>query len=399
MKYFKWYIVLFALLVVAYFYLQSHRPRPLDWTPSFSSYDKIPYGTYVLFHELEKIFPGQPPEIVDEAPYDHTNQNLGEGEVYLLIAGAAPLSPTDLKALLKYVERGNTLFLATTQMGRPLMDTLKIKIGGLANPFSQLDTGGVNLVNPALRSSKPYLMEGAMLNGYFSRTDSTKVTLLGTDREGNANYIRMKWGQGWLYLHTAPAAFTNFFMLSDNNADYVSKALSYLPEHPTGLYWDEYYKPKRRSDQSQGALSVIHEKKNLKFAFWMVIGGIILFLIFQTRRRQRIIPILKPHGNDTLEFVETVSRVYFNQNTHISIAHKKILYWQEFLRSRYGIMASEMTAADFPATLAHRSGLSPEFINELMGMVRFIRSTGSITAPELTKINSQIDKFYKHSKL
>lgn len=398
MKYFKWYIVLFLLLFVGYFYLQSHRPRPLDWTPSFSSYDKIPFGTYILFQELEKIFPGQSPKIVAETPYDHTNQNLSEGEVYLLIAGSAQLSPTDLKALLKYVERGNTLFLATAQMGRPLMDTLKVKIGGLDNPFSQLDTGGVNLVNPALRSPKPYTMEGAMLNGYFSKIDSSKFTVLGTDRQGNANYICMKWGQGWLFLHAAPAAFTNYFMLSENNGDYVGKALSYLPEKPGGVFWDEYYKPKRGAGQS-GVLKVINEKKNLKLAFWLVLAGVLLFLIFQTRRRQRIIPIIKPHGNDTLEFVETVSRVYFNQNTHISIAHKKILYWQEFLRSRYGIMASEMTASDFPDILAHRSGLSPEFINELLGMVRFIRSSGSITPPELTKINSQIDKFYKYSRL
>ncbi|HSC40245.1 MAG TPA: hypothetical protein VLD19_20315, partial [Chitinophagaceae bacterium] len=60
MKWMKWYIIILVTLVVLYMLAESNRPRTIDWTPSFSSHDKIPYGTWVVFNELKNYFHGQP---------------------------------------------------------------------------------------------------------------------------------------------------------------------------------------------------------------------------------------------------------------------------------------------------------------------------------------------------
>ena len=45
------------------------RPKPLNWQPSYTSNDKIPFGCYVLFEELAALFPGAKIERREETPY------------------------------------------------------------------------------------------------------------------------------------------------------------------------------------------------------------------------------------------------------------------------------------------------------------------------------------------
>ncbi|MEJ7659859.1 MAG: hypothetical protein WKG07_09645 [Hymenobacter sp.] len=44
---FRWYLLGILALFGAYVALEYYRPKPLDWSPTLSSKDKIPYGTYV----------------------------------------------------------------------------------------------------------------------------------------------------------------------------------------------------------------------------------------------------------------------------------------------------------------------------------------------------------------
>ena len=54
----KIYIVLLVLLLVAIVVIDSNRPKPIDWTPTFSLKDKIPYGMYVFDKEIGFAFEG-----------------------------------------------------------------------------------------------------------------------------------------------------------------------------------------------------------------------------------------------------------------------------------------------------------------------------------------------------
>ena len=55
MTIFRWYLVGLLLLFGGYVALEYYRPQPLDWTPTLSSKDKIPYGTYVVFDALPQV--------------------------------------------------------------------------------------------------------------------------------------------------------------------------------------------------------------------------------------------------------------------------------------------------------------------------------------------------------
>jgi hypothetical protein len=52
---FRWYLVGILLLFGGYVALEYYRPKPLDWSPTLSNKDKIPYGTYALFDGLPQV--------------------------------------------------------------------------------------------------------------------------------------------------------------------------------------------------------------------------------------------------------------------------------------------------------------------------------------------------------
>ena len=138
------------------------------------------------------------------------------------------------------------------------------------------------------------------------------------------------------------------------------------------MYWDEYYKLGRSGPRTP--LRVILTKPALKWAWYTALIGMIIFVIFHAKRRQRIIPVITPPANDSKEFVETVSRVYLNQKHHKNIAEKKIVFWLDFIRSRFNISTQQLSD-EFCLQLAHKSGASKETIHDITTSILNIRSS------------------------
>ncbi|MEJ7677787.1 MAG: hypothetical protein WKG06_07955 [Segetibacter sp.] len=65
------------------------------------------------------------------------------------------------------------------------------------------------------------------------------------------------------------------------------------------------------------------------------LAGLLLYVLFEMKRRQRIIPVITPLKNSTLDFVKTVASVYYNEKDNNGIADKKVNYFLEFVRSRF----------------------------------------------------------------
>ena len=193
-------------------------------------------------------------------------------------------------------------------------------------------------------------------------------------------------------MHAAPMAFTNYFTLTENNSRYIEQALSYLPKNAKAVYWDEYYKIGRGGPSTP--LRVILSKPPLKAAYFLALASIILFLVFQSKRKQRVIPILEKPRNATMDFVETVSRVYYNQQNHRNIALKKVTYLLDQVRTSYGLQTQLLDEA-FEKRLSHKSGVSINVIRDLVGMIHRVRSNETVLAPELMHFSRLIDEFNK----
>ncbi len=391
MNWLRGYIIIIVLIVCAYLYAEYKRPPVIDWSPTLSYTDKIPYGTFIVYNQLKELFK-EKPELLRIPVYDKVNNSKDSGEVYILVAGEISTTGTDEKELLNYISRGNTVLMAAESFSKSLQDTLDFKMKSVFYTDMDKDSVSLMLVNPNFGNQVSYQMQKHTVDGYFSEFDSAKTTVLGMNNRDKINFISFDIGKGHLLLHAAPMVFTNYFMLTGNNSRYIEQALSYLPKGATAVYWDEYYKIGRGGPTTP--LRVILSKPPLKAAYFLSLASIILFIIFQSKRTQRIIPIQEKQRNATMDFVETVSRVYYNQQNHRNIALKKVTYLLDNIRSRYGIQTQNLDAA-FVQRLALKSGVPHEQLKEMVSMVHRVRSNETVLAPELMHLSRLIDEFNK----
>jgi hypothetical protein len=250
------------------------------------------------------------------------------------------------------------------------------------------------MANPHLGDSAAYPMKKSTVDGYFRKLDTARAEVLGRNSRGRVNYVRYRMGSGQLLLHAAPLAFTNYFILQDSNSVYVEKAFSYLPRPSEAVYWDEYYKIGRGGASTP--LRVILSKPALRAAYFIALAGILLYVFFQTKRRQRIIPVIDMPRNASMDFVETVSRVYFNQGNHLHIAQKKLSYLLDHIRSRFGLQ-TQMLDGHFEERLTHKSGYPPDKVRVLVSVINQVRQANQMTAAELMQFSRLIDDFHKQT--
>jgi hypothetical protein len=117
-------------------------------------------------------------------------------------------------------------------------------------------------------------------------------------------------------------------------------------------------------------------------------------MIFEMKRKQRIIPVIKPLANTTMEFVQTIGNLYYQSSGHKSIAEKRIHFLLDQIRTRHWMSIGKLDD-DFIQALARKSGKQDEDIRQLVMLINSIQAKKTITSGELLELNQEIEKFNK----
>ncbi|MDW8288265.1 MAG: hypothetical protein RMJ89_09350, partial [Flammeovirgaceae bacterium] len=250
------------------------------------------------------------------------------------------------------------------------------------------------LVHPKLPQKFFRYKRGILSYTHFSELPDS-VDVLGKTSRGEANFVRISYGKGYFFLHTAPLVFTNYGMLSEDNKDYVAAILSCLPMREE-VIWDEYYKIGR--ERINTPLRFILSQESLRWAYYVSIAGLLLFVLFKTKRTQRIIPEIPPLKNTTLEFAETIGLLYYHHGDHKNLAQKMILFWKDYLRNHYYLRADTLDE-QFAEELSQKTTISLEKIHNTLALIRFVESQPQITDETLIELYQKLDecKKAKHS--
>jgi hypothetical protein len=378
------YLILLALGVLIY--VEASRPTPIDWSESYTGTDRVPYGCYAMRELLGELFPGEEIVTASMPVYSVLEEGSAEPRNYIFINSSLHLDELDRDRLLEFVENGGSVFIAASDIGDGLLDTL-----GLESEGSYITSGEVvevDFVNPALRTAHPYRFEKLGSREYFSDLDTARTSVLGTTLYGEPDFIRVRHGEGAFYLNLLPLAFTNFHLLDSAKTEYAFRALSYLPAAAT--IWDEHYKDGRR--ESRTPLRYLLGQEALRWGYYLLLAGVALFVLVHARRRQRIIPEIAPPVNATMDFVDTVGMLYLQGGDHAGIARKQIAYLLEQMRSSYGVKTEEM-GEELYESVAKRSGAPAEHVRALFALIRRIEPRESINEAELAELNGAIEKF------
>lgn len=379
----------FLLVMALYIVAETNRTLPIDWKVTLSKDDKNPFGGYILYRQLTDLFPAAHISSYRLPVYNQLNKHSRLNTAYLLIGDKLHLKSEDVRELLKYVRSGNYAFLAGSEFSSLLMDSLKLKTGRRFS-LRNSDSSRINLKNPALHAVIDYGFKRMTIDGYFRELDTLKAVVLGNNHFNDVNFVKMAYGKGAFLVHTLPLSFSNYFLLTRQNADYTAKALSYLPANIRRVYWDEYYKLGPAG--SSNPLRFILGNTWLKWAFRTGLAAMIMFLVFGMKRRQRIIPVIQPLRNSTLDFVQTVGKVYFNQRDNKNIALKRINYFLERVRSNFFLSTSHLNH-EFVESLAEKSGAGKQEVSDLVNAINEIYDLATVSDEAILRLNKKIDYF------
>jgi hypothetical protein len=135
----------------------------------------------------------------------------------------------------------------------------------------------------------------------------------------------------------------------------------------------------------------------LVWALWLLLALLLIYVIFESKRRQRIIPDKVVLTNNSLEFVEAMGQLYYQQHDNRNLARKIILQWLEYIRSRYYLNTNHLNDA-FAKTLAHKSGVPLEDVDKILDSIHFIQLADNITDVHLKDFYNNIQAFYLNTK-
>ncbi|NOU59164.1 DUF4350 domain-containing protein [Marinifilum caeruleilacunae] len=382
----------FIAILILLFLVELFAPRPIDWTQNFNADDKRPFGSYLIMDLMkEELFPNKEIEVQSVPVFNYPREELIlPPKNYIYITNSLDMKDWDVDRLIKLAEEGNQIFIAASSISFALADTLGISITPTVLFENLKKTKRIqSFENRKIAYKKTYKFEKAFDMISIDQFHKDSIVVLGRDQEKNIQFVKKKFGKGNVFFSCQPLAFTNYNVLADNNADYIAGAFSYLPNN--AVVWDEYYKPTRLL-RTSSPIRYLLTHPPLKLGIYLLLICLIFLLIFQGKRQERIVPVVKPLRNTSLDFIQTLGTLYYTRKNHKDIAVKKFKYFKEYIRSRYHIDFKRNNIKE----LSSRSGLPEKTLLMLLEQSSSIESLTHLTQEGLEDFHSKIEYIYKN---
>lgn len=380
----------------------NKKKRILDERITLRRQDKIPYGTYVAYRSLEQLFPGASVYTNKYEPgFWDSLSNLDSKQAAIIICDRFSPDEQEMKKLISFSENGNDVFISARYISATADEILGCNSSAIDFSFININdlqkNMHISLNAPPFEKKISYEYPGKTFNSYFSDIDTSTTDVLGYDERGRPDFIRLHAGKGNFYVHTEPLAFSNYFILHKNNIDYYEKALSVIRPDITKVLWDEYYLNKRSSDNNpekkKSWLAVLFRYPALKAALLTAIFTLLLYVLLGMRRKQRFIPVLAKPRNDSLDFVNTIGRLYYDKGDHKNLCRKMGSYFLEHVRNKYKLPTS-LLDDEFVKNLQYKSGTEESAIRDIISFIKRLDETEAINNDQLTDFHKKLESFY-----
>ncbi len=460
MNSFRLYLLGLLALFGAYVALEYYRPKPLDWRPTLSNADKIPYGTYALFDVLPQLlgtddvtsvrlpiynqfFGGDAPEPDEEMPLAADSVATPDSAAAPALADSAHAAATDSvptatepaastvaaadsaaiseptlpqrattylfvntsfelnrfekPALLRFIEAGNDVFVAAESIDTTLTQALGVRVAEVDSSLRSSLRGPDSV---RVKFVNPALASATLRLPAWAATSRLTV------RPGQPATTLATDAQGRAVLVRLARGQGHLYLCTVPLAfaNYFvlpprqrQFALAALSYLPTGRpVWWDEYQKQGRAGD-QSVLRVLMAHESLRVAYYLLWATALLFIFVEARRRQRIIPINKPLPNTTLLFTRTVASLYRQGRNHQRIAEKKVALFLDYLRTRFHEPTPDLGDEAFRERLSQKAGLPRPRVEELVRLINFARTAPTVTDQELLRLSRAIHDFKRES--
>ncbi len=389
-------IIFIMLILLGLLILSESSEKRINWYPSFSVKHKIPFGSYVAHQEAKKIF-GKQFETARSTPYIYLQKHPNASGTYVLYNDQLNMGKPSVNALLKWVEKGNNVLISANFIDPDLMDSLHLKTSIFIN--EEFDKKLLfKLLNPNLKSGDTAVYDQSAKGLFLTSTDSifpSHIKLLGkycTPKSDTLyNFVSVPYGKGKLMIHTLPYAFTNYFILKDGNLSYFEGLLSYINSKKP-VIWDTYF---QNGTNVRSVFKYIIQNDAFLWSYRLLFIGLFVYILFEGKRKQRVIPVIDPPQNDSLIFTQTVADMYIGNKEDRQIAIKHIQHFMDYVRHKLHLDTRKWDAK-LQEKIAQKSKSNLEDVQALFHLIEEINSQAKITPKTVVKLDTLIQKIKRN---
>lgn len=452
---------LFAMLglFVLFCLLQVNLPKKFVWSPTFSHVDKQPFGCFVFDSVLTQSLPNGY-HVTKKTFFQLDQEHAKEKISVLMVVDQHNLKQLDVKYLCNIARRGGKVMVvasssfddgrnADTVVVDELERTFKVRIedgmyfslrgilaGLKAHDNDMYDTIYWNN-RETMYAAQSYRMFYNMVGGTLFVDSVPKVKRLaytlstaGYDYKLDSLYVgdftgfdtivdekerieridtfaikkvptavSVPYGKGEVIFVSSPLLFTNYGMLEGNTSVYIFRLMSYLADLP--VYRTEaYVKTDAMLVAEQSPFREFIKRPPLRWALYLALLGVVLFMIFTARRRQRVIPIMSKPANRSLEFIQLIGTLYYQRKDHVDLVRKKFKLFAEELRKTAGVDISDVNTDDREyLLLAEKTGMNSDRLKKVIRQIRLVlHSEGNISVEEMRSLIDAMDTIVRHAK-
>lgn len=452
---------LFAMLVlfVLFCLLQVNLPKKFVWSPTFSHVDKQPFGCFVFDSVLTQSLPNGY-HVTKKTFFQLDQEHAKEKISVLMVVDQQDLKQLDVKYLCNIARRGGKVMVvasssfddgrnADTVVVDELERTFKVKIEdglyfslrGILSGLKAHDNDMYDTIywnnRETMYAAQSYRMFYNMVGGTLFVDSVPKVKRLaytlstaGYDYKHDSLYVgdftsfdtivdekerieridtfaikkvptavSVPYGKGEVIFVSSPLLFTNYGMLEGNTSVYIFRLMSYLADLP--VYRTEaYIKTDAMLVAEQSPFREFIKRPPLRWALYLALLGVVLFMIFTARRRQRVIPIMSKPANRSLEFIQLIGTLYYQRKDHVDLVRKKFKLFAEELRKTAGVDISDVNTDDREyLLLAEKTGMNSDRLKKVIRQIRLVlHSEGNISVEEMRSLIDAMDTIVRHAK-
>jgi hypothetical protein len=364
--------------------LEVNKKETTDWRKNFDVNEKSPFGLFVFNNEAKNLFKNNLKKI-EQTPYDYYNQHSKKAHNILVIENN--IDQESWKQILDQVSKGSDAMLIVNDIPREISDS----IGYYDSEISFQEENVLKLTD------KQYQNDFIKLDKFPSGRGFTfikpQVEVLGKtiekDNGDQANFIKVKFGKGNIYVHSEPLFLTNYYLLKPGNIKYTQDVFSYLQDKET-LWFVE-----SNTKTSRFFMRFILSNPALKYAWWLFLGGLVLFIFFNAKRKQRIVPIIEPLKNTSVDFVKSIGNLYLQEGDFHDMMAKKAQYFLHKIRLDL-LIDTQNLDEDFAKKLQLKTGKPIEMIHEAVNLIKKAQDPYSnVMKEDLAALNTILDEIVK----
>lgn len=446
-------------LFVLFCLLQVNLPKKFVWSPTFSHVDKQPFGCFVFDSVLTQSLPNGY-HVTKKTFFQLDQEHAKEKISVLMVVDQQNLKQLDVKYLCNIARRGGKVMVvasgsfddgrnADTVVVDELERTFNVRIedgtyfslrgilaGLKAHDNDMYDTIYWNN-RETMYAAQSYRMFYNMVGGTLFVDSVPKVKRLaytlstaGYDYKHDSLYVgdftsfdtivdekerieridtfaikkvpaavSVPYGKGEVIFVSSPLLFTNYGMLEGNTFVYIFRLMSYLADLP--VYRTEaYVKTDAMLVAEQSPFREFIKRPPLRWALYLALLGVVLFMIFTARRRQRVIPIMSKPANRSLEFIQLIGTLYYQRKDHVDLVRKKFKLFAEELRKTAGVDISDVNTDDREyLLLAEKTGMNSDRLKKVIRQIRLVlHSEGNISVEEMRSLIDAMDTIVRHAK-